>query len=161
MTRFKNFAWRTRKRQAATVVALMFASAGIALAAAWFTGTLTGSGSGSVGGASSIGAITLSPSGNSGSLTPGGSSDVAYNVSNPTGHTVTITAVTVGAITASPSCDTSAISFNGALLVGLSYPPGATNGVQISNAFSATSGLSAGCQLASLNVALSGTTNGS
>jgi hypothetical protein len=157
---FKNFAWRSGKRQAITVVVLLLASAGIALAAAWFTGTVTGSGSGSVGGASSIGAITLSPSGNSGSLVPGGTSDVAYNVSNPTTHTVTIATVVVGAITATPSCDTSAISFNGPLLVGKVYPPGTTSGVQIPAAFSATSALSAGCQLASLSVALSGTTTG-
>jgi hypothetical protein len=159
--KFVRTCWKTPRRKVATVLVLMSLSAGAAFAAAWFTGTLGGSAGGTVAGAQSIGAITLTPIGNNTALAPGGSSDAAFDVSNPTGHTVTVTTVNVGAITASPSCDTSAISFSGAGIVGLSFPAGSTTGVHVPGAWSATSGLSAGCQNAGLTVALSGTTNGS
>lgn len=168
MRKFGQFTWRTRKRQAATVVALMLLSASAAFAAAWFLGAFSGSAGGKVGSATTIGSITLTPNdptafGGTG-LVPGCSSGpcsyAAFTVNNPTTYTQTITSASqAGAIIAANGCDTSSISISAGAFVGRSYPPGSSPDA-LDGFWHATGGLPAACQGTALSVALSGATEG-
>ncbi len=153
-----------RRKLVALFSVLALAFAGVALAS-WYIGTLSGSGGGQVADAQQIGEITFAPyTGNvdpGDRLAPGGSAPAIFaSVDNPTGHTVTVTAATAGAITPTPACDVSAISFDASRLVGLSFPPGTTGIFLVQNSWHATQALSETCQNAHLAVALTGTTSG-
>jgi hypothetical protein len=136
--------------------------ASIGLAVAFFTGALTGQVGGKVvASGSAIGDLVLSQNtAAAGGLYPGGTAAAGFDVNNPTSGTVTITGVTVGSIASNPSCNTSAIHFNGSALVGRSFPPGITSGATVPGAWTADASLDTACAGAALGVLLSGTTSG-
>jgi hypothetical protein len=142
-------------------LALIIATAAFA---AWFVGTLGGSGGGKVGAAQSIGELTLTAQAGAvppaGRLLPGANGSLAYTVNNPTSGVVTIISASSTGIVAVPACDTSAISFLPAALVGQSYPPGVSGPHVVPNALHATAALETACQNAELGVSLTGTTSG-
>jgi hypothetical protein len=154
----------SRRRRVVAAVAVLALIAAAAAFAAWFAGSLDGSGGGKAAGAQQIGALVLTPTPNAipagGLLKPASDGSLAFSVDNPTSGPVTITNVSAGPITASPPCDTSAVSLVPSALVGNVFPPGSSGPYVFPGALHASAAFSEGCQNASLNVVLNGATSG-
>lgn len=157
-----------RKRVLALVVVGVLATASAAFAAWQLYSGISGTASGTVGSATTIGAITITPDCNSAdganctSVVPGSDGTVYAKLTNNDPNSAHyITALSASSITADNGCNTSALSFT--VNSGLIGPGGSINngGVEVAplGTLHAASNLDPNCQNANLTISLTGTTS--
>jgi hypothetical protein len=155
MTRFKNFAWRTRKRQAATIAVVLLASAGAALAAFIIYTGVTGSGSAQVQQAQTLGAIALTQT-SAATLQVGTRTEQTYNAHNSdTGAAHQVNSVS-GSVTTSPAECAASITFDGGDLVGRTIAPNDDFTAHLG--WTVAANIPTQCAGATVNVAITGST---
>jgi hypothetical protein len=152
-----SFCWRSRKRQTATVLALLFATAGVAVAAFFIYSGLSGFGRSHVQGSSTVEALTFTPSGDP-ELGPGTSVASSFQVVNHDAANAHTIATLNGVVTTDGPAECAGhIAWTAAGLVGQNVPAG-FSGTLNGAAWNTDASLPASCAGAVVTVTLSGTT---
>lgn len=154
----------TRATRVAAVILGFALTAATSAFAAWVIfGGVTGTGGGKVGSSTISPALTLTPyTGAIAAVSPGTTGDVSVVGVNSASVPEKILTLSAGTITATPTCDTSALSFTvdptrvGATAT--AFPLGSTSGVIVGH-LTAAANLDPACANASLSIAFTGTTS--
>jgi hypothetical protein len=155
MSRFKSFAFGSKRRTVVSVLALLALTAGAAIAAFIIYTGVTGSGSAQVQQAQTFGAIALTQT-SAATLQVGTRTEQTYNAHNSdTGAAHQVNSVS-GSITTSPAECAASITFDGGDLVGRTIAPNDDFTAHLG--WTVAANIPTQCAGATVNVAITGST---
>jgi hypothetical protein len=154
----KRFLFGSRKRKVATAAALLFGTAGVAVAAFFLYSGISGSGQAHYANATTVGALTISNC-NDPELSPGSSVAAVCDVTNNDPGAAHAVASLSGVVSSSGGATCSSHTTWDSAITGNSYAAGSTSpGVTVA-AWNTDAGVPGSCASGTVSVAISGTTS--